>query len=298
MKYIGILVTLALIFMGLVVVQPTLAVTGGTLTLENKDPSTWAVIADGRSGTLSYNLSGAIFNFSLTATGLEASTDYSLIYYANPWPGSNPGKLIGVGTSDGSGSLTISGSPNLNMSLPTPPDSNMVVDHCVLPDDYDACFGAKIWLVPSDCYTEPAVTTWSPDRFLFETNLINYTDTDLGGGTGVPLTTTITEPAATIGLSVSPVSHSFGSVQVGTCSSPALTITLTNMGNVPIAVTASTSAGFYTDCLRLDSLTANGWVSPQIPVGGYYDVAVTICPTIVYNGTITGSVSFVASFSP
>jgi len=271
-----------------------------TLLLENKDPSTWIVIPDGRAGTLEYNSSGSTFNFSFTATGLEATTEYSLIYYANPYPGNNPGKLIGTGTSDGIGALTISGTPDLGMSLPTVPDSNMVTSHAGTPDFYLHPFGAKIWLVPSADYDTALskMIAWNPASYLFETDLINYVDTDAGSGTGLPLTTTITEPAATIGLSISPVSLDFGSVQVGTCSSPASTITLTNTGSIPIVVTASTSAGFYTDCLKLDSLAANGWTSPQIPAGGHYDVAATICPTIAYNGTITGSVNFVASFSP
>ncbi len=86
-KYLGIFVALALVFVGLAFVQPSQAVTyEDSLLLENKDPGTWAVIADGRSGTLNYNVSGATFDFSFTATGLEASTAYSLIYYANPWP--------------------------------------------------------------------------------------------------------------------------------------------------------------------------------------------------------------------
>lgn len=299
-KYIGILVCLALIFMGLAFVQPTLATSyTNTLTLDNKNSTTWARITDTPAdfiATLQYNVSGATFDFSLTGTVPEANTAYSLIYYANPWPGSNPGKLIGAGISLPDGSLTISGTPDLGMNLPTPPDSNMLVDHCVLPDMYAHCYGAKIWLVPSDCYTEPAVTTWSPARFLFETDLINYTDTDLAG-TGVPLTTTITEPAATIGLTVSPPSLSFGSVSVGSCSDNS-SITLTNAGNVPIKVTASTSAGFYTDCLKIENVTANGWISTKILVGGHLDINVKVCPTIAYNGTITGSVSFVASFAP
>ncbi|MCJ7805156.1 hypothetical protein MUP46_00745 [Patescibacteria group bacterium] len=295
-KYIGILVCLALVFMGLAFVQPTLATTyDSSLDLVNKDPSTWAIIGT-IQGTLDYFESGNTFAFTFSATGLEATTNYSLIYYANPWPGNNPGKLIGTGLSDGSGGLTISGTPDLNMSLPTPPDSNMVVPHNVPPDNYAHAYGAKIWLVPSSDYAEPAVTSYQPTRFLFETDLINYTDTDLAG-TGVPLTTTITEPAATIGLTVSPPSLGFGNVSVGSCSENS-SITLTNAGNVPIKVTASTSAGFYTDCLKIENVTANGWISTKIPVGGHLDINVKVCPTIAYNGTITGSVSFVASFAP
>lgn len=300
-KYIGILVCLALVFMGLAVVQPILADGGspdGALTLDNKDPSTWLRVDDARFGVLSYYSSGTTFIFGFEAEGLEISTAYSLIYYANPWPGNNPGKLIGVGTSGEDGSLTISGSPDLGMSLPTPPDSNMVVTHCTAPDNYTTCFGAKIWLVPSECYSEPAITAWQPTRFLFETNLINYTDTDLQQqGQGITTTTTITEPIATIGLTVSPPTIAFGNVDIGTCSAVQV-ITLTNAGNTPIKVTASTSAGFYTDCLKLNDLTANGWVSATIPVDSHLNVNAKVCPTIAYSGTIIGGVSFVANFAP
>ena len=298
-KYLGIFVALALVFVGLASVQPSLAVSGDSLLLENKDTGTWAVIADGRSGTLDYNTSGNTFDFSFTATGLEASTDYSLIYYANPWPGSNPGKLIGTGTSDGSGNLAILGSPDLGMSLPTPPDSNMVVDHCVAPDLYGTCYGAKIWLVPSACYSEPAITTWSPERFLFETDLIVYTDTNLPSEDGdVTTTVTITEPQARIGLSISPLELAFGSVDIGSCSA-LVPVTLTNEGNVPIKVTITTSAGFNANCLKLsDDTLINGWISPTIPVGDFLVVNIKACPTIAYNGTIPGSISFDASFSP
>lgn len=275
---------------------PATALADNSLSLVSKDPTTWTTIP-GASGTLTYNSSGPTFNFSFTATGLEATTPYSLIYYANPWPGNNPGKLLGSSTAVG-GNLTITGSPDLGINLPTVPDSNMVVNHCVPPDNYAHCYGAKIWLVPTTCYTGTSITTWSPTRFLFETDLITYTDTDLvGTGTGVPLTTTITEPAATIGLSVTPISLNFGSVNVGTCSSEQV-ITLTNTGNVPIKVTASTSAGYYTDCLKLNNLVANGWISATIPVSSFIIVNAKSCPTISYSGVVSGTVTFVASFAP
>lgn len=275
----------------------------GALTLDNKDPITWARISDTRIGALSFYSSGATFAFGFVATGLEPSMAYSLIYYADPWPGNNPGKLISDNISDGSGGLTISGSVELNMSLPTLPDSNMTVSHAGTPDYYTPAYGAKIWLVPSDCYD--AATSrikdagWQPTRFLFETALITYTDTDLppNNPQDVPIVTTIIQPAATIGLTVSPPSLGFGNVNVNTCSVEQV-ITLTNAGNTPIKVTASTSAGFYTDCLKINDLTANGWVSATIPVGSHLDINVKVCPTIAYSGTITGSVSFVASFAP
>lgn len=272
--------------------------------LDNKNPTTWERISDGISGTLEYNTSGTTFSYSFTAGGLEHSIAYSLIYYANPYPGNNPGCVIGTGTSTPTGALTITGTPNLNMSLPTPPDSNMVTDHSVAPDYYDHAHGAKVWLVPSSCYDAATkkVTSWSPTRFLFETDLITYTDTDLGGGTEVATTTTITEPVATIGMTVSPVSVSFGSVQIGSDSTEQ-TITLTNTGNVDIKATATTSAGFYTDCMQLKPdggsySVASGWISPVIPVGDSLTVYAKVHPTIAYSGTVSGSLTFIASFAP
>jgi hypothetical protein len=287
---------LVVLLCSLIPAQVSAVAYDSTLVLDNKDTTTWARISDGRLGTLNYNASGATFSYLFTATGLEATTAYSLIYYANPYPGNNPGALIGTGTSAADGSLTITGTPNLNKSLPTPPDANMLINHSLPPDNYLHPYGAKVWLVPTDCYVGGLISTYSPARFLFETDMMNYTDTDLGG-TGLPLTVTVTEPVATIGLSVSPPSVAFGSVAMGSCSAD-VPVTLTNTGNVPIKVTATTTAGFYTDCLKVNTLTANGWISTVIPVGGNQVIQVKVCPTVMYSGTMTGSVSFMASFAP
>lgn len=300
MKYLVLLLAVLLL-----IPAPVQAITyDSTLVLDNKDTTTWARISDGKLGTLNYNSSGATFNYSFSATGMEASTAYSLIYFANPYPGNNPGCLIGTGTSAADGTLVITGTPNLAMNLPTPPDSNMLVDHSGPPDNYVHAFGAKIWLVPSACYnaTTKSISTWSPTRFLLETDLMTYTDTDLGGGSAVTTSATITEPAATIGLTVSPPTVAFGSVAIGSCSADNA-VTLTNTGNVPIKVTAATSAGLNTDCMQIKPnsgvyVTANGWVSPTIAAGGNLIVYLKICPTPAYSGSPTGSINFLASFAP
>jgi len=273
----------------------------GTLILDNKDGSTWARITDGKLGTLQYNASGSTFSYSFTATGLEPSIAYSLIYYANPYPGNFPGKLIGTGTAGTDGALTITGTPNLNMNLPTPPDSNMLVDHSGAPDNYAHAFGAKIWLVPSTCYDGSKITVWTPARFLFETDLISYTDTDLVGGTTLTTTATVTEPTATIGLTVTPAAVAFGSVAIGSCSAD-MPITLTNTGNVPIKVTASPSAGINATCMQLQPTggtytSALGWVSPVIPAGVSLVVNAKLCPTIAFSGSVPGTIGFNASFA-
>jgi len=268
-----------------------------TLDLTSKDPTTWEPTT-AMKATLNYKASSPTFDFEIVnATGLEPTTEYSLIYYANPWPGNHPGALLGGPWLGSVIMANVIGSVNLDMSLPTPPDSNMAVPHNVPPDNYFHAYGAKIWLIPSSDYDGSGLTAWNPDDYLYETDLIQYTDTDLSTGSGgIAITTTITEPVTTIGLTVSPPSIPFGDVDVGTCS-PVEVITLTNTGTVPIKVLATTSVGFYTDCLKLNGVAANGWVSTKILAGNSLTVNAKVCPTIAYSGTITGSVSFVASFA-
>ena len=140
------------------------------LILENKNPANWDEVYDndGTFGVMEYDSAGIDFSYSLTAEGLETDEPYSLIYYADPWPGDNPGALIGAGTADGT-DLSFAGETDLGMDLPSLPDKNY-------PN------GAKIWLVPSDCYDAEtnAITVWSPSRFLFETEPITYKEYDEG----------------------------------------------------------------------------------------------------------------------
>jgi predicted ribosomally synthesized peptide with SipW-like signal peptide len=134
------------------------------LLLENKNDD-WEPIIDARHGVLSWKGNGPTFDFSnsLYATGLTPNTGYSLIYYADPWPGNHPGALLGEGTSNADGNLTIKGNVNLGHDLPHPTDAN-VSD------------GAKIWLVLSSDYNPEtkSMVLWNPSEYLFEYNLINY----------------------------------------------------------------------------------------------------------------------------
>ena len=136
-----------------------------TSAMDNKDPVTWNPIVDAMSGTLTYNTSGPDFNYSFTGTGLQPSTNYSLIYYADPYPGNNPGALIDTMTTDGSGNVTKSNNIELGMDLPNSSDAN-----------YPA--GAKVWLVPSIRYNAGAnsIIGWNPTEYLFEINLLTYED--------------------------------------------------------------------------------------------------------------------------
>lgn len=158
------------------------------LVLENKDSSDWSTIVDDMYGKLFYNDAGDEFEYIFCGCGLDIDTDYSLIYYADfinryvDWGGNNPGALIAEMTTDGCGSVFKAGSVELDMDLPSCPDANIAIhDYSGAPDFYAHAHGAKIWLVPSDCYDAGAkkVDIWSPDDFLFETDLITYDDTDV-----------------------------------------------------------------------------------------------------------------------
>lgn len=179
-----------------------------TLELENKDAG-WQIIVDGTQGTLVFETIKTTFDYTFDATGLTANTDYCLIYYADPWAGNNPGAWIGTFTSDGSGVISTTGSKNLAMNLPSEPDENIYTDHSVAPDNYDHAFGAKIWLVLATDYDTSTfeMTSWNPDDYLFETDLIGYSDCNievpywLAPMLGNPITGDLVIPAKTnIGL--------------------------------------------------------------------------------------------------
>jgi len=153
----------------------------GELVLENKrgfEEATgdWDIIqGDGINGKLTYNLTGPTFDYTFSATGLQ-NIEYSLIYYADPWPGDgvthDTGVLIAKFTAAGGIIPSTSGSINLGMDLPQ------------WPSDQNHPEGAKLWLVPSSDYSTvtPGVkghmTAWNPVNYLFETGLITYEDTN------------------------------------------------------------------------------------------------------------------------
>ncbi|MCD6468006.1 MAG: hypothetical protein J7L32_01660, partial [Thermoplasmata archaeon] len=156
-----------------------------TLTLENKDSDWKPITNDTTKATVTYNIAGPEFCYKVVGTGLTPDTDYSLIYYADKpdrfvnWGGNNLGALIGSGVTDDNGNLMMNGKVDLHMNLPCEPDWNINPDPDYRETDgYEHCCGAKLWLVPSSDYTEPQMTAWNPSNYLFETDLISYTDTD------------------------------------------------------------------------------------------------------------------------
>ncbi len=166
----------------------------GRLYLYQKNSTTWEVVGEGGAwGKLVYNLSGPTFDYLFNGHRLDPDREYCLIYYADyyesnlndrftTWGGNYPGALIARGTTNRGGNLHLVGSVELDMNLPSPEDGNAEeYDYSGEPDYYTNAHGAKIWLVPAEYYAEEEkqVTTWEPDSFLFESDLIHYTDIDL-----------------------------------------------------------------------------------------------------------------------
>jgi len=164
----------------------------------SKTAGTWTPNCNVMSGTLTYELNNNKFVYKLKATGLTDGEEYSLIYYADEpdrfvdWGGDNPGALIGTGVAN-SGMIVMSGSENLGMDLPHSDDFNtgdyldsennwLPADYGQAPDFYDMRTGAKVWLILSSHYDadNKTVTKWDPTKSLFETDLINYDDTNNG----------------------------------------------------------------------------------------------------------------------
>lgn len=102
---------------------------------------------------------------------LDAGITYTLIYYPDPWPGLGA-KCLGSGVAGTTGDIHIMGSQDTG-SLPIPSDLNANPATTTEPPNT----GAKIWLVlTSDINCSAArMSYWHPTEYLFEMQLINYT---------------------------------------------------------------------------------------------------------------------------
>lgn len=263
------------------------------LVLENKDAS-WDVIPnDDIQGLLEYNNSGAEFEYRLTVSGLKDDVDYSIIYYADKpnrfvdWGGDNPGALIGTFTYDATPKVT-SGSAELNMNLPTEPDAN--ISEYDYTAEYGTAHGAKIWVVPSVDWTAGSpdkLTAWNPDRYLFETGLITYNDTDLAS---LSLNADIEQITA---ITVGPVFIHFGNLALGASSSTEV-ILVENVGTVAVSV------GALLDPLTgtvFNELKLNGAYSPSSKSGNWPTVPGlgNLLPSII--GTVNAQLVIPATYS-
>jgi len=129
----------------------------GHLMLFEKNPSGWTIVEDGAWGKLNYNLAGPEFNYVFNGHGLDAGKEYTLLYYPDPWNcNSGTCKEIATGVANNGGNLNLVGST-----------------------DIGTISDAKIWLVETDDLNadKNAFISWNPTEYLFENNLITYTDT-------------------------------------------------------------------------------------------------------------------------
>jgi hypothetical protein len=135
------------------------------LLLIEKDPLTWEPVKPGSWGRLKYNPSGTELNYIFIGHNLQPQTDYSLIYYPDPWPGYNL-RILGEGTSDSFGDFHLKETVNIG-DLPRSYDNNYPI-------------GAKIWLVLSNDIDKQmnCMVGWHPSEYLFEYQLITFDDTD------------------------------------------------------------------------------------------------------------------------
>jgi hypothetical protein len=105
---------------------------------------------------MTYNLSGSTFDFVFNGHGLVPGTDYTLVYYKDPWPGV-PFGCLGTGIVDGEGNIHIEGSVN----------TGNLVD-------------VKIWLALSiDVNCTEGMIRWTGAKYLLENNLITFDVVDV-----------------------------------------------------------------------------------------------------------------------
>jgi len=131
----------------------------------------WAIDEDGAWGKMTYRLSGSLFEYVFNGHKLAPEEQYTLIYYADPWPGTGL-ICLGSGTANGGGNVHIATSVDIDTDLPIPADLNNPEnpghETCVL--ESTCIEGAKIWLVLSsdvDCSGRTMVG-WDADDYLFE----------------------------------------------------------------------------------------------------------------------------------
>ena len=128
------------------------------MELWEKDSETWDINPDGAWGKLKYSLTGTTFDFHFNGHGLEPLTEYALVYYPDPWPGT--GLIIfGTAIANEDGNILIKGSAEIGD----------------LPIDEDENDEAKIWLVLSGDAGEGEMAGWNPGEYLFEYDLITFT---------------------------------------------------------------------------------------------------------------------------
>ncbi len=127
----------------------------GTAWLENKDTSKWKVLGDDDiKGTLEYEVKSPKFVFEFDGKVELPSTTYVLA--AGYDGGSDVDTYLGEADSDADGNISFSGEVDLNKDLKD----------------------VKVWLLPKTSWNGGSVKWLQMDKWLWETGLIWYEDTD------------------------------------------------------------------------------------------------------------------------
>ena len=117
------------------------------------------IVEDGAFGKMTYNTKTGKLIFN--GHRLEAQTGYSLINFARvdiEWPATI--NVLGEGTSNNGGNLHIAGTyAYADLAWDTTPDTGSEE-------------GYKIWLVLSEDITDEKLEGWTPEKILFEVELI------------------------------------------------------------------------------------------------------------------------------
>ena len=134
-RFILLFVALSVVFSGSLVfaksktkeTPPNVQARIGTLYLFQKtaaDDGPWPVVQGGAWGALEYNLFGEKFNFMFKGRQLIPGTDYTLLYYPDPWPGTDL-ICLGEGVANRGGNLSIFDFDfDIGTSLPAEYDAN------------------------------------------------------------------------------------------------------------------------------------------------------------------------------
>jgi hypothetical protein len=151
------------------------------MRLENKDGNWNPILNDGIYADLTYNPSGPTFDWTLNAVGLASNTQYRLVYIPDPWPQGIPPSYnikteIKTFTTDLSGAYSGSGSTELNLDLPDSRDTNYASNY------------AKVWIVLAGDHDTYKMTAWNQPSYLFDTQSVNYDDTDVASPETIALT--------------------------------------------------------------------------------------------------------------
>jgi hypothetical protein len=169
MRKIVLALLLATIAAGLVCIPAAQAgeANAAHLYLVEKNPADWTPVPGGAWGKMRYRPAAPTFDFVFNGHKLVARESYTLLYYPDPWPGSGL-ICLGMAMADDWGNVHIKGQIATG-NLPAVDDENYLKDPP----------GAKIWLVSSadvDCKVEHIMIGWNPTEYLFEGNLISYTE--------------------------------------------------------------------------------------------------------------------------